>query len=746
MLALGIPRADIHKFAEAQYWLHFFPQLWQQHLTEFGCAIDWRRSFITTDVNPYYDSFVQWQMRRLKQLGKIQFGKRHTIYSPKDGQPCLGHDRSVGETVSVQEYTGLKCKVKKWSEQAQHALSGKLLGDANVYMVSATLRPETVYGQSNLFVSPTITYGIFHVLDNDYFFITDRAARNMAFQGIFPKSGTFTKVAEVKGCDVIGTVVAAPMSRQGDVYILPMETIKETKGTGVVASVPSDSPDDYAMTVELSKKAAFYKINPEWVSLDILPIIEAPGIGNLIAPSLVKEMKISSPKDVEQLAKAKERAYKLGFYEGRMIYGDFTGKPVQEAKYLVRQSLMDSGDAIVYCEPDGLAISRSGDECVVAYLDQWFLAYGNADNAWREDVLSHIRGEDGQGFNSFNNSTKNSIEQTLGWLNQWSVTRQYGLGTKLPWDTSELVEGLSDSTIYMAYYTIAHYLHSDIYGAQPGIGNVKVSQMTDEVWDYIFAIRNEVKSDILQDTLEAMRREFTYWYPLDVRISGKDLINNHLMFFLYVHQALWGKVAPQYLPKSIRLNGHVTLNNEKMSKSTGNFLTLDAAIKKFGADATRIALADGGDSVEDANFEETVANANILKLFELRKWIEEVIIEARLLKDGENYKDKSESEKPKNVDVIQRTGTKIFWDDLFENELNMLVQETIQQYKASVCTHQSFTLPTFANDTTGPTSKQSSNQAFMTSPQHVTATGYQLPQHLWACTMAVCAAILSSKP
>lgn len=684
MLALGIPRADIHKFAEAQYWLHFFPQLWQQHLTEFGCAVDWRRSFITTDVNPYYDSFVQWQMRRLKELGKIQFGKRHTIYSPKDGQPCLGHDRSVGETVQVQEYTGLKCKVKKWSEQAQRVLSGKLLSDANVYMVSATLRPETVYGQSNVFVSPAITYGIFQVADNDFFFITDRAARNMAFQGVFPKSGSFTRVAEVKGSDVIGSVVAAPMSRQGDVYVLPMDTIKETKGTGVVASVPSDSPDDYAMTVEISKKAAFYKINPEWVSLDILPIIEAPGIGNLIAPTLVKEMKISSPKDVDQLAKAKERAYKMGFYEGKLIYGDFAGKSVQEAKSLVRQSLLDSGGAIVYCEPDGLAISRSGDECVVAYLDQWFLTYGNADNAWREDVLGHVRGEDGQGFNFFNSSTKNSIEQTLGWLNQWSVTRQYGLGTKLPWDTSELVEGLSDSTIYMAYYTIAHYLHSDIYGSQPGIGNLKVSQMTDEVWDYVFAIRNEVKTDIPQDTLEGMRREFTYWYPLDIRISGKDLINNHLMFFLYVHQAVWGKVAPQYLPKGIRLNGHVTLNNEKMSKSTGNFLTLDAAIKKFGADATRIALADGGDSVEDANFEETVANANILKLFELRKWIEEVIIEARILKENESYKDICESEKPKNVDVVQRTRTKIFWDKLFENELNMLVEETVQQYKASV--------------------------------------------------------------
>lgn len=57
-----------------------------------------------------------------------------------------------------------------------------------------------------------------------------------------------------------------------------------------------------------------------------------------------------------------------------------------------------------------------------------------------------------------------------------------------------------------------------------------------------------------------------------------------------------------------------------MSKSTGNFLTLTSAVQNFGADATRITLADGGDGIDDANFEESTANATILKLF----WIETV--------------------------------------------------------------------------------------------------------------------------
>lgn len=61
-------------------------------------------------------------------------------------------------------------------------------------------------------------------------------------------------------------------------------------------------------------------------------------------------MKINSPKDAKQLAEAKEEAYKVGFYQGKMIYGDFAGTSVQDAKPKVRQQLLDSGLAFPYSE------------------------------------------------------------------------------------------------------------------------------------------------------------------------------------------------------------------------------------------------------------------------------------------------------------------------------------------------------------------------------------------------------------
>ena len=111
MKDLGLSDEEIAKFADAHYWLYYFPDLWKNDLNRFGLKADWRRSFMTTDVNPYFDSFVRWQFNRLKERNKVKFGKRYTIFSPKDNQPCMDHDRSSGEGVGPQEYTLFKLKL-----------------------------------------------------------------------------------------------------------------------------------------------------------------------------------------------------------------------------------------------------------------------------------------------------------------------------------------------------------------------------------------------------------------------------------------------------------------------------------------------------------------------------------------------------------------------------------------------------------------------------------------------------------
>ncbi|CAO3660097.1 unnamed protein product [Rhizopus stolonifer] len=654
MLSLGIPITEIHKFSNPYYWTEFFPPQTISDMTAFGAKVDWRRSFITTDANPYYDAFVRWQMRKLREMQKIKFGERYTIYSIIDKQPCMDHDRASGEGLGPQEYTGIKMEVLDWSDAAKEALiaSNDILKGKKIYLVAATLRPETMYGQTNCFVGTEIKYGIYKANEDEAFVITERAARNMAYQKIFDKQDPIEKLAEIEGKHIVGTKINAPLSQYPSVYVLPMENVLATKGTGVVTSVPSDSPDDFAALCDLKKKPEYYNIKAEWASFEPVPLIDTPTYGNLIAPRLCEIKKINSQKDRVQLTEAKAIAYKEAFYQGVMCYGEFTGLKVQDAKNKVRDLLIKSGLAFVYNEPEGIVMSRSGDECVVALMDQWYLDYGEEE--WKIQTKKCLAQ-----MNTFSNETRNHFEQVLDWLNKWACARSFGLGTKLPWDEQFLVESLSDSTIYMAYYTVAHFLHKDLRGSTIGPAGIKPEQMTDDVWNYIFRLaKYPADCGVPQATLDTLKREYEYFYPLDIRASGKDLIPNHLTFFLYNHTAIFPE---DKWPQGVRSNGHLLLDSKKMSKSTGNFMTMSDAVIKYGADATRFALADAGDSGEDANFEDSTANAAILRLYTLLEWAEEQVAKADTL----------------------RTGELNFFDKIFENEMNKLIGLSEAAYDAT---------------------------------------------------------------
>jgi leucyl-tRNA synthetase len=653
MESLGIPREEIKLFANPMHWLDYFPPHAIDDINALGCKIDWRRSFITTDANPFFDSFARWQFTKMKQLEKIKFGERYTVFSPLDGQPCMDHDRQSGEGLGPQEYLGIKLEVVQFTPESQQILDATPeLKGKKLSLVAATLRPETMYGQTNCFVSNKLDYiAVQSANPDEVYIISHRSARNMSFQSLTHAKGEVKEYVKFPGSALIGTRVKAPFSQHPEVYVLPMDTILATKGTGVVTSVPSDSPDDYANVMDLCKKPEFYKIQPEWIQpFEVAPVVSTPTYGDAIAPKLCQEMKINSPKDKDQLALAKEVAYKEGFYNGTMLQGEFKGMPVQEAKPLVRDSLIAHNLAFKYSEPEGVIMSRSGDECVVALCDQWYMDYG--EEKWLALAKKCL-----ERMNLYGEEPRRSFERTLDWLHQWACARSFGLGSRVPFDENFLIESLSDSTVYMAYYTVSHYLQGNsLNGSNPNEHGIAADMLTDDVWDFIFLEGpSPANTKISQALLQEMKDSFNYFYPMDLRVSGKDLIPNHLTFSIYNHTAMFDESK---WPKGFRTNGHLLLNGEKMSKSTGNFLTLAQSIELYGSDATRITLADAGDSIEDANFEETTANAAILRLYTLLEWAQEVLSDSTL-----------------------RSGPKDnFWDNVFESEMNHLVQLADQAF------------------------------------------------------------------
>lgn len=139
---------------------------------------------------------------------------------------------------------------------------------------------------------------------------------------------------------------------------------------------------------------------------------------------------------------------------------------------------------------------------------------------------------------------------------------------------------------------------------------------------------------------------------MDLRCSGKDLIGNHLTFSLYNHAAIWED--HKKMPRGFFCNGWMLLNDKPMSKSKGNFITLSDCVDKYSADATRLTIADSGDTLSDGNFREDNANAIILKLYNLGKWIE-----LELAKFN-----------PASVNLSHYEKTFDEYDRLFDNEIN----------------------------------------------------------------------------
>ena len=113
-----------------------------------------------------------------------------------------------------------------------------------------------------------------------------------------------------------------------------------------------------------------------------------------------------------------------------MLLGLGEGMKVLDAKPIIKKHMLESGLAAPYYEPENEVISRTGDECVVALCDQWFLTYG--EEQWRDFVKGHVMSKD---FQAYSGKTQQEFEETLDWLNQWACSRTAGLGTQLPWDT-----------------------------------------------------------------------------------------------------------------------------------------------------------------------------------------------------------------------------------------------------------------------------------------------------------------------
>jgi len=264
---------------------------------------------------------------------------------------------------------------------------------------------------------------------------------------------------------------------------------------------------------------------------DLVVLASEAGVIEVPAEDVVSKLGIKDADD-PRLEDATAELYKAEFHRGTMKEncGEFSRMKVSEAKVAIVEQMKGNGFTFMYELPEKV-VCKCGTRCYVKILEnQWFLNY--SDPAWKELTREVIR--------SANVYPPESLEwyySTIDWLRNWPCARRAGMGTKLPWDKEWIVETLSDSTIYMAFYTINHQVNSE---------KVKYEQLTPEVFDYLFhgkgsPVHLAKASGIDMKLLTDMRNEFLYWYPVDLRNSAKELIPNHLTFFAFHHAALFEK-------------------------------------------------------------------------------------------------------------------------------------------------------------------------------------------------------------
>ena len=572
---MGIPDRDIPKFADPMHWIEVFPEAAMEDLKGLGVAVDWTRSFITTPLNPPYDAFVRWQFHHLRDGDFVKIDKHPVIWCPKDQAPIGDHDRLEGEGETPSEYTLLKFP----------------LADGR-FLLAATIRPETVYGQTNLWVDPDASYVVAKV-GEERWVLNELATRKLSEQG-----RTVVVESTVRGADLVGKDAVAPAINRA-IPVLPGSFIDQGRGTGIVTSVPSDAPDDFVALRDLQRDDALlakYDLDPPRIrAIKPVSIIRTPGWGPLPGVEIVERLGIRNQGDREKLEQAKAEVYRTGFYRGVLNEncGPYAGMRVEVAKDEIRKELMSKGQADSMYEPSGEVVCRCMTRAIVKVVDnQWFLGYG--DPAWKAKVHEAIAS-----MEMHPEGLRKWLDYVTDWLHDWPCTHHRGLGTILPWDSNWVIESLSDSTIYPAYYTIAHALQGgDLRSKVPW-----ASRLDDAFFDYVFFGKGAPRSiasrlGVEAKVIESLHQEFTYWYPIDLRNTGKDLVQNHMAFCLFNHTAIFPR---EHWPRGYGVNGWVRMAGKKMSKSRGNVWYIREALRDWPADVIRLTIANAGDGLDDPN-------------------------------------------------------------------------------------------------------------------------------------------------
>src|SRR5439155_1479130 len=113
---------------------------------------------------------------------------------------------------------------------------------------TATLRPETIFGVTNIWVNPNTRY-VKAQVDSEEWVVSREATETLEHQNHSVRIET-----ELSGTDLLWKEVVNPMTNTA-VPVLPADFVEPDNGTGIVMSVPGHAPYDYQALMDLKTRS-----------------------------------------------------------------------------------------------------------------------------------------------------------------------------------------------------------------------------------------------------------------------------------------------------------------------------------------------------------------------------------------------------------------------------------------------------------------------------------------------------------
>lgn len=571
---------DIAELSDPQKVVDYFAHVYQyDYWKKFGFLIDERRDCTTIDAG--YQRFIQWQFRRLDDLGYLIQKPHYAPFCPVAGPVAVDKsetDIKQGGSAEVQEFVALRFTIP----------AGDIVDTDDNYdtiiLPCATLRPETVYGVTNLWVHPEHEYELVRVWQDGA--VGDDDASEVwcvSKQGRTKLEWQFERAEAleitVPGSALIGETATAPVTG-AKVPVVQGTFVDPAIASGIVMSVPGHAPFDWAAYLDAGLDSTLGE-PPQIVSIE--------GYDDLPARVACTKHGVSTQDDKEALDAATEEVYADEFNKGVLTdaCGPYAGKRIREVKDQIRSDFVEADHGRLIRQFSEPVISRAGELVDVKRIpDQDFIHY--ADEAWTEASVEHARGMD-----IYPERYADDVENVLRWFGDRACVRRGSwLGTKFPFKQDWIIEPIADSTFYSWYYLVSPYVND---------GRLKEDDLTEEFFDYVINGHGAAESPVWED----VRADVLHFGPVDINLGGKEHQTVHFPVYIMNNVALLND--PAMRPKGIFVNWWVTQKaGTKISKSKGGAEPIPGAAKKYGVDPMRLYYCHVGSPHVDIEWDPTI--------------------------------------------------------------------------------------------------------------------------------------------